>query len=228
MTPLLLLSGAGLPTWIWDEVRADVFAPTRVVKYPRGSASLKEYAAVAAETAEGWESYGVVAHSLGGVIGSELVAQEPDRITGFLGVAAIIPEAGQSFVDTFPRMQRRTLSVAIDSMGTRPPDKSIRRDLCAKVRPDQTKRIVAEFAAESKDVYLEPVSARTFPAASGYVVTTKVRAFPARRQQRYAAELPGGIHRVLRAGHLPMLEQPGPLADVVREFFEPAGEPGSS
>lgn len=228
MTPLLLLSGAGLPTWIWDEVRADVFAQTRVVNYPRGSASLKEYAEIAAETAEGWDSYGVVAHSLGGVIGSELVAQDADRIAGFLGVAAIIPEAGQSFVDTFPRTQRRTLSVAINSMGTRPPDKSIRRDLCAKVRPDQTKRIVAEFAAESKNVYLEPVSARTFPAASGYVVTTKVRAFPARRQQRYSDQLAGGVHRVIKAGHLPMLEQPGSLAGILREFFEPAGEPSSS
>ncbi|WP_154402898.1 alpha/beta fold hydrolase [Nocardioides speluncae] len=218
--PLLLLSGAGLPSWIWDEVRATLLTPTRVVAYPRGSASLEEYAEAAAETADGWESYGVIAHSLGGVIGSELVAREPDRVTGFLGVAAIIPEAGESFLDGLPFLQRKNVSNVLDILGTRPPAKIIRRDLCAGIRRDETDRIVSEFATESVNVYRDQVSEkREFPATSGYVVTTKVRAYPVRLQKKYAAKVGGGIHRV-RAGHLPMLQQASQLAGIIADTFE--------
>lgn len=221
-TPLLLLSGAGLPAWIWDEVRADLIGiETRVVEYPREFASLAEYAEAAVATAEGWDSFGVVAHSLGGVIGSELVAQVPERVTGFLGVAAIVPKAGTSFVRALPFPQRHVVSIAMHVMGTKPPAKSIRDDLCAGIRRDQADRIATEFAPESEDVYRDRVSPRTFPAASGYVVTEEERAFPVRLQKKYAAELGAELHR-MKTGHLPMLQQSNALAGIITEFFEKA------
>ena len=221
-TPLLLLSGAGLPAWIWDEVRADLFGiETRVVDYPRESASLAEYAEAAVATADGWDSFGVVAHSLGGVIGSELVAQAPERVAGFLGVAAIVPKAGKSFVNALPFPQRHVVSFAMWLMGTKPPAKSIRDDLCAGIRRDQAERIALEFDPESEAVYRDPVSARTFPATCGYVVTDKERAFPVGLQKKYAAELDAEIHRI-QTGHLPMLQQSNALAGIITEFFEKA------
>lgn len=217
-TPLLLLSGAGLPAWIWDEVRAELPVETRVVDHPRGTASLAEYAAAAAATADGWESYGVVAHSLGGVVGSELLAQQSDRITGFLGVAAIVPAAGSSFLGALPSPQRHVVSLAMRLLGTRPPAKSIRNGLAAGLSAEQADRIVADFAPESQRVYRDPVSPRAFPAASGYVLTEQEKEFPVPLQEKYAAELGGPIHRI-PTGHLPMLEDPAALAAVVARVY---------
>lgn len=217
-TPLLLLSGAGLPAWIWDEVRAQLSTETRVVEHPRGSASLADYAAAAAATADGWASYGVIAHSLGGVVGSELLAHEPERITGFLGIAAIVPAAGRSFLAALPSPQRHVVSLAMRVMGTRPPAKGIRNGLAAGLTAEQADRIVADFDPESQRVYRDPVSPRTFPATSGYVLTEQDKEFPVALQEQYAAEVGGPIHRI-PTGHLPMLEQPAALTAVIADVY---------
>lgn len=213
-TPLLLLSGAGLPAWIWDEVRAQLPTETRVVDYPRGSASLTEYAAAAAATAAGWESYGVVAHSLGGVVGSELLAQQPDRVTGFFGVSAIVPAAGRSFLGALPSPQRHVVGLAMRLMGTRPPAKSIRNGLGAGLATEQADRLVADFDPESQRVYRDPVSPRTFPETRRYLLTTRDKEFPEALQQKYAAEIGAPVDR-LETAHLPMLEQPEKVAELV-------------
>ncbi|WP_109509947.1 alpha/beta fold hydrolase [Nocardioides speluncae] len=217
-TPLLLLSGAGLPAWIWDDVRAQLPVETRVVEYPRGSASLAEYAAAAAATADGWESYGVVAHSLGGVVGSELLAQQPERVTGFFGVSAIIPAAGSSFLGALPSPQRHVVSLAMRLMGTRPPAKSIRSGLAAGLTAEQADRIVADFDPESQRVYRDPVSPRVFPEVRRYLLTTGDKEFPESLQQKYAAEIGGPVDR-LDTAHLPMLEQPKLVAELVESAY---------
>lgn len=218
-TPLVLLSGAGLPAWMWDEVRDQISTESRVAEYPRGDAGLTDYAAAALAAADGWDSFGIVAHSLGGVVGTEVVAQTPDRVVGFLGVAAATPAAGGSFLGALPFPQRHVVSLMMRLSGTRPPAKSIRR-LCAGIATEQADRIVAEFAPESRRVYRDRVSAREFPVTRAYVLTERDREFPEKLQERYAAQLGGPVHRLATA-HLPMLEQPNALATVIAGTFGP-------
>jgi pimeloyl-ACP methyl ester carboxylesterase len=218
--PLVLLSGAGLPAWIWDDVRDQISAESRVAEYPRGDARLTDYAAAAVDAANGWDSFGIVAHSLGGVVGSEVVAQTPDRVVGFLGVAAVIPATGGSFLGALPFPQRHVVSLIMRLSGTRPPAKSIRSALCAGIAADQADRIVAEFTPESQRVYRDRVSTRHFPVTRAYVLTERDKEFPEMLQERYAAQLGGPVHRLATA-HLPMLEQPNALATVIAGTFGP-------
>jgi pimeloyl-ACP methyl ester carboxylesterase len=218
LTPILFLSGAGLPAWIWDEVRASLPVDSVVAGYPKLSgASLRDYAeAVLGQAPDG--EFSIVAHSIGGVVASEIVAVAPDRVAGLLGVAASVPAAGRSFLGALPAPQRLIVGLIMRVAGTRPPAKVIKSGLCAGIGESDVARIVADFEPESQRLYRDAVSARTLPARSGYVVTTADKEFPAALQGRYADELGSGWRREMATGHLPMLEDPASLSQILKEF----------
>lgn len=213
-TPILFLSGAGLPAWIWDSVRAGLPVESRVADRPGDHATLSSYAEEALATADGWDSFAVVAHSVGGVVARALLAQAPERAASFVGIAACVPEEGSSFLGTLPFPQRRLLGLVMRVVGTRPPAREIRDGLCRGVDAEHAERIVQEFRPESQALYRDAVPAGAFPAASTYVLTTGDTQFAPRLQERFAARVGGEVVRVDTA-HLPMLEQPDALADVV-------------
>ncbi|MEU7631161.1 alpha/beta hydrolase [Nocardia sp. NPDC049220] len=217
-TPILFLSGAGLPAWIWDAVRADLPVESVVAAYPkRVDARLDDCVSTAlAQAPDG--PFTIVAHSIGGVVASQIMATAPERVAGLLGVAASFPAAGTSFLAASPAPQRVVIGLVMRIAGTRPPRKAIRSVLCAGLDEGDADRIVTEFAPESQHLYRDKVSRRTFPARSGYVVTTSDRQLSAATQYRQAAELGTGFRRELSTGHLPMLQNSASLAKAVQEF----------
>lgn len=110
-----------------------------------------------------------------------------------------------------PLPQRAILGVVLRLLGTRPPDRQIREGLCAGVPDDVATRVVADFAPESRALYTDAVSARSFPARSAYLVTEDDTELPPALQRRFAAEL-GGDVETLPTAHLPMLENPAETA----------------
>ncbi|MFE6862927.1 alpha/beta fold hydrolase [Nocardia sp. NPDC057668] len=221
-TPVLFLSGAGLPAWIWDAVRAELPVSSVVAEHPRGGrASLREYAEAAlAQAPEG--SFVLVAHSAGGAVAGEIVAAAPDRVAGVLGVAASIPVPGGSFVSALPVPQRYVIGPIMRIAGTRPPEKAIRAGLGSGLGEDDLTRLVADFTPESQRLYRDRLSPHAFPERAGYVVTTADREFAPALQRRYAARLTPAAPRELATGHLPMLEDPKALTRVVTEFLASA------
>lgn len=219
--PLLFLSGAGLPGWIWDEVRATLPEehPSHVAEYRhRASASLDDYAAEVLAEAP-WPRFVVVAHSIGGTVGAQMASQAPDRLAGFLGISAAIPRAGQSFLGALPFPQRHMIGAVMRVAGTRPPAKMIRSGLAHGVEPEVAERLVQEFAPESQALYRDPTAPRAFPALRGYVQTTDDRELPIGLQQRSASTLGAPALRTIGTGHLPMLEAPGPLSALLMELL---------
>lgn len=212
-SPILFLSGAGLLPWIWDDVRSALPVESRVADYPRGDASLETYADAALAAADGWDRFRIVAHSIGGVVAAAVVGRAPERVPGLVAVSASVPAAGSSFVGALPVPQRQVMGIVIRLLGTRPPDKAIREGLCAGLDDELAARIVAEFAPESKALYRDPVPARAFTDAV-YVLTEQDTQFPPSLQQKYAAELGGDVVRMDTA-HLPMLQQPARLAEII-------------
>ena len=217
-TPILFLSGAGLPAWIWDDVRDSLPVESVVATSPRqADATLRDYVDAALAQAPG-PVFTIVAHSIGGVVASEIAASAPERIDGLLGIAVSVPPAGTSYLDAMPLPQRLVMGLIMRFAGTKPPEKAIRSGLCSGLGDADTARIVEEFAPESPRLYRDRVSARTFPARSGYVVTTSDRVIRAAEQQKHAAELGSNFHREMLTGHLPMLEDPASLTKIVEEF----------
>lgn len=169
--PVLLLSGAGLPVWIWDQVREELAASHRTVvaaRPRRDRASLTEYAAAALDSAP-WERFAVVAHSSGGTVAAEIVTLAPDRVGAFLAVTAVVPKPGRSFVASMPLPNRLVLSLAMRLAGTRPPDAAIRRGVASQVDTQTADRIVAEFSPESVRHYRDTPHGGGFPERRGYL-----------------------------------------------------------
>ncbi|MEU1430857.1 alpha/beta hydrolase [Nocardia sp. NPDC005746] len=217
-TPILFLSGAGLPAWIWDDVRNSLHVESVVATYPRrADATLRDYADAVLEQTPG-RVFTIVAHSIGGVVASEIAAIAPERLDGILGVAASMPGIGKSFLGAMPTPQKLVMGLIMRFAGTKPPENAIRSGVCAGLGEADTSRIVSQFEPESQHLYRDGVSARTFPARRGYVVTSSDRVIPAADQRRHATELGAEFRSELSTGHLPMLQDPASLARIVGEF----------
>lgn len=217
--PVVLLGGAGLPPWIWDDVRrALAGTATSVARYPRGpGASLADYAdEVAAQVPQGSV---VVAHSVGGVVAAELLVRHPGRVSGLLGVSAVVPAPGRSFLRSLPVPARYVVGAVVRLAGTRPPDRALRA-LAAGLPAPTADRIVREFDPEGVRLYRDPVSgAGDRPAVRGYLRTTQDLEVPAAVQLASAAALAATWTDELATGHLPMLQDPHGVTRAVRRVL---------
>ena len=218
-TAVLFVSGAGLPPWIWDGVRARLGdRPTYVAPRPAGKdASLADHAAAALEQAPA-DPFVVVAHSAGGTVAAKMLEQQPERVAGVLGVAAIVPPPGGSFVRAMPFPNRLVIGLAMRLLGTRPPEKVLRKSLAAGLPDSVADDIVSGFTPESLRYYRDPVGAAPVPPHTGYVATLADRDFPVELQRSFAQRLGVAQADELETGHLPMLQEPESLARIVEEF----------
>lgn len=213
-TPLLILSGAGLPTAAWDDVRGRLDTESRVVPSPGTSGTLGSYARAALATAGDWPRFHLVAHSLGGAVATAVAAAGPERVSRVTAVAAVVPSPGRSFTGALPLPGRLVMGAVLRVLGTRPPDSALRA-MCAGLSEEDTALVVGGFSPEGRRVYLDRTPPRTWPEAS-YVVTTRDDQFTTTQQERYAAELGASTVRVA-TGHLPMLERPAELATLLAQ-----------
>jgi pimeloyl-ACP methyl ester carboxylesterase len=215
-TTLLLISGAGLPAWIWDEAGEGL--DTVVAKRPWGTnPTLHEYAQAALSSA-GPGPLTIVAHSSGGVVAAAMLALAPERIRAFLAIAAVIPTPGRSFIGMMPVPQRYLLGPVMRVAGTRPTESAIRASLAVGVTEDVRKRLVLDFDPESQSYYRNRVPLFTRPDRRGYLTTTHDKEFSAAQQRGFADRLEPDYQRQIEAGHLPMLEHPHELRAGIAEF----------
>lgn len=223
-TPILFLSGAGLPAWIWDDVRPFLAWPhdIRVADRPApgAGARLRDYAEAAIASAPAGP-FAIVAHSAGGVVGAEVVRLAPGRVGAFLAVTAVIPEPEGSFLAALPAPNRWLLDIAMRLAGTRPPAAAIRRRLAYGIDERTADRLVADFTPESPGLYRDRTTHRSWPGRRGYLRTTRDRELPVALQRRSARRLGPTWEDSLDTGHLPMLEDPKGLAASIARFLDP-------
>lgn len=221
-TPLLFLTGAGLPSWIWDDVRASLSParPTAVAGHPStASASLADHAQrVLDEVA--WPRFVVVAHSIGGVVATALANRAPQRVDAILGIAAAVPAPGRSFLGSLPLPGRLVLGAVVRVVGTRPSEKAIRSGLTGGLDAPVADRIVADFAPAPRWLYRDHTPWRRYPDRRGYLFTSQDRELTLRQQEGFARELDATWRRTLASGHLPMLQEPEQFGMAIRDFCE--------
>lgn len=219
---IMFLSGAGLPAWIWDDVRRDLGdgQQTHVASRPQGGrARLGEYAQAVIDSAPPG-GYVIVAHSAGGVIGAEVARLAPERVSAFLAISAMIPQPGGSFISAMPVPNRWVLSAAMRLAGTRPPASAIRRGLAHGLDDEVADRIIADFTPESPALYRDRTAHRSWSGWRGYLRTTKDQELPMALQQRCAQRLGAAWQSNLHTGHLPMLEDHQAVAAAITRFLD--------
>ena len=217
---VLFLSGAGLPPWMWDDVRARITDhPTYVGPRPPGAdASLADHATAALDVAQS-ERFVIVAHSAGGMVAAEIAGQQPDRVAGLLGVSCVVPAPGASFIGSMPFPNRVVLGLVMRMLGTRPPEKALRAQAAGLPEP-VVEALVAGFVPESQRYYRDEVQETVAPAARGYVCTIRDDELPEARQRSFARRLGIESPEELATGHLPMLEDPDALAGKIGAFLD--------
>lgn len=216
---VLFLSGAGLPSWIWDGVRSRLAPGTRsaVAARPSAPARLSDYVDAALTSAPDGP-FTIVAHSVGGVVAVELLRRGPERVAGLLCVSAVVPPRDRSYLGALPVPQRWLVRAVMRVAGTRPPDGVIRSGLARGLPDEVAARLVADFTPESRALYTDRVGGVPDGVPCGAVVTTRDRELPEAVQRASAARLPSLWQRELPTGHLPMLEDPVGLAGALADF----------
>ena len=218
-TTALILPGAGLPEWLWDDVRARLEMPSLVAPRPTtGDGTVTDYARAALDAA-GPGPIVLVAHSAGGVVAAEAARlAAPGQVVGIVAVAAVIPTAGGSFASSMPFPQNIALPLILRLAGTRPPQAAIRRGLASDVDPVLTDRLIADFAPEPRSYFTSRVhSTSELPAITtrSFIFTTQDAEVPVAAQERFAGRLEP--HTLIRipSGHLPMLTHPEEVAGTI-------------
>lgn len=217
-TTWVFLSGAGLPAWIWDEVRSRLPEPSLVAHYPRRPDSrLSDYASAVLDQVPPGDVV-LVAHSIGGTLASELLARS-DQFRGVIGVAAIVPAPGDSFLDALPFPQRPIMKAFVRLLGTKPPEGQLRKGLGRYLDPTTADRLVTTFEPESRAFYFDRVGRPQWPEHTAYILTTRDDDFPESLQRASAARLGDPTLSTIDTGHLPMLEAPEGLVTILNGFL---------
>lgn len=132
-TGILFIHGAGLNASIWDDVIRELDVPTLAIEYQnRQSFTFEDYERSASEQIQNWKVDGfiIVAHSIGAIIGLKLANQYASQVKGFVAIGSIIPLSGQSFASTLPIPMKWILPIILRFLGTRPPEASLKSELC--------------------------------------------------------------------------------------------------
>lgn len=220
---LIFFSGAGLPTWIWDDVRAELADPGIVAPRPSTTSTVSDYAQAALDAAPSGPLT-LVAHSSGGLVATELAAMAPHRVVAVLAIAAVIPLPNRSFTASLPFPQRLVLPMLLRLMGTRPPGATIRASVAVSVSENVVERLVQDFTPEPRQYFTTPSRGGIAPVR-GYLTTTDDAELPPTLQSRYASLLDPTARYTLATGHHPMLTEPRAVAEAIAAFRDLVDDP---
>lgn len=223
---VVFIHGVGLRGSIWREVAEGLPNPCLLADFPlrdaqeeeRKELTLEDYVDCLTRQIEAWKirKFILVAHSIGGVLALELARRFSDRVIGLTAVGAIIPTGGGSFLSALPQPNRWIIAAIMRLLGTRPPEKMIRANLCNDLLPSQADEIVHRFLPESRLLYTERIGAPVPDMPKLYVKLTQDREVLPQLQDRMIKHF-GRTHVFeLASGHLPMISNP----EGVRQALE--------
>lgn len=229
-TGIVLLHGAGLGSYIWDEMIPHLDIASIAVDFPNRNGgnkanaglNLNDYTNAVLDRIENWnkENIILVTHSISGVVGLSVAKKLEHRLAGFVAIGASIPKNGGSFLSSLPLPQHLIMWSAITLAGTKPPVSAIRLGLCNDLTKEQADKVVENFTPESKRLYTQKSHAGIPSVKTMYIKLSLDNEFPLGVQNQFARNLNTSQIVELESGHLPMLSVPGLLAATINNFVE--------
>ncbi len=227
---IILIHGAGLRNFIWDELKQHIDLPVLEIEFPNREQSaitnkkvqFEEYVNRAIQQIQNWEvkRFTIVAHSIGGCLALKLNEHFKESVIGLIAIGAAIPKSGKSFAQCLPFPVRTILPVLLNLFGTKPPDKEIEHQLCNDLNTSQSSEIIKRFSPESVKLYTSKVYYETLPRESLYVKLTNDNALNQKIQNEMIENLNPTKVVELHSGHLPMISMPGELAKTINAFIQ--------
>ena len=226
---IIFIHGAGLGKFIWKEIKSNLDYPSFMIEFPNRNTddkansklSFEDYVTKAISDTQkfGKQKLIIVTHSIGGLVGLRIAEHFKDETIGFVGIGSAIPKNGKSFVSCLPFPQKLIVPLIMKLAGTKPPKSAIEKGLCNDLNPSQTKEIVENFTAESKDLYIEKSKSNIPNTNKLYVELTNDKEFPVPTQEKMSVNLKCKNIVSLESGHLPMLSVPEKLSGILNEFI---------
>lgn len=226
---LVLLNGAGLGSWIWDEIRPLLSHPVLAAEFPHrdrhkvpSKFRLSDYSNEVVRQIENWKPVRLllVAHSIGGVVALQVAKHFGVRIAGMAGIAAVFPGDKKSFLSALPTQQRLITRLTIRLAGTRPPEKMIGQAYGTDLSQQRTDEIVRRFVAESPHLYRDRCEAPIPLVPKLYIKTERDAQFDDELQEKLATVFEAQHIESIASGHLPMLSKPKELAEMLNKFCD--------
>ncbi|MFD4324466.1 alpha/beta hydrolase [Nocardioides sp. NPDC058538] len=168
-------------------------------------------------------SFGVVAHSAGGVVATELARLAAGRVAAVLGVAAVIPASGGSFASSLPFPNKVVRPLILRVAGTRPPESVIRKGLAAGLDEETVQRLIADLEPEPVKYFTTRTTGhdamRAVPLKK-YVVTTNDAELTVSMQRGYAGRLGASGVTEIASAHLPMITNSAEVIAAAQDLAE--------
>ena len=228
-TTLLLMHGAGMGSWIWDEVRPHLGMPSAAIEFPdrdKGKVdpkiTLNDYAEHLRHQINNldYERFILVPHSISGLLSLMLTEHYKKRVAGIIAISAAFPPKGGSFFSALPFPQNIIRSVMMKMGGTRPPEKKIREGYCNDFNGRLAEEVTRRFVEESPHLYSDECHAKVPDGKKIYVETSADAQLPPKVQLKMAGALNAQRIITIRSGHLPMVGHPREMADVLNQAVE--------
>ncbi len=227
-TGFILIHGAGLGSFIWDDLKNKLALPSISVDFPNRHADeqtnaglhLKDYVDSIVKQTENskFERLIIVAHSIGGCIGLKVADYFKTQLAGFIAISAAIPLNGGSFISTLTFPQNLIMPLMLRFAGTKPPEHAIVNGMCNDVSAIKTEMVVKRFTPESPFLFTEKCGAPIPETRRFYIKLDLDKEFSPSLQDKMAINLSAQKVSFLRSGHLPMLSLPDKLAATLNGF----------
>lgn len=226
---VVFIHGAGLGSNIWNNVLNHIKLPAMAIDIPetinslsRETLSLNEYSGIIVEQIRNFnkEQIILVAHSSGGILALTLTRYLQTQIIGLIGIAAVFPKSGQSFMSIHPFPMNIIFPALLKLFGTKPPNKAIRKNLCNDISPEYSQIILDNFKQESISLYTEKVFYDGFDTNAVYITLTNDKSLSLAMQTKMADNLKMRKNIKLNSGHLPMMSIPEKTVNVLNEIIK--------
>lgn len=226
---IVLIHGAGLGSFIWDDLKPLIKNPVLTIEFPNREVGDKanndltfdDYKKSAVEQIEKWgiDNFVIVTHSIGGCVGLSLTDYFAEKVVGFVAISSAVPTNGNSFISCLPFPQSLLMPLILNLFGTKPPQKVIEQTLCNDLTSEQTSEIVKRFTPEAKLLYTTKVNYANLEIKNLYIKLTNDKGLPVQLQDKMIKNLTAQKVVTLDSGHLPMLSKPKELSEILNGFI---------
>jgi pimeloyl-ACP methyl ester carboxylesterase len=225
---LVFIYGAGLGTWIWNDISHSIDIPCLYLDYPgrdhdsrsTKGLTIQDYSDFLCTKINNWhcDKIIIIAHSIGGVIALDTLKKISHKVTGLVAISASIPKSGESFFSSFPWIGRILMKCLYRMLGTRPPETVIRKGLCNDLSKEQADEVFRRFTPESRLIYEQKITYNIPDVPKLYIKLTNDAAYGIQLQEKAIGYFKPEAVIELNSGHLPMISKPEELIKIIKEF----------